>query len=132
NNDGDFFDNYEKEKMEEVKSYCTDGSADDEELYINLWENAYSPAIYLTSIEENNKKSHLSLKAVQQFVHNRIKPTGPNHRSAAQNDTESVKPIKQSAYRILPDEQDFLEKEIKKLLENGLIYKVKSPWTSPI
>ncbi|CAG8470484.1 27367_t:CDS:2 [Racocetra persica] len=36
NNDDNFFDNYKKEETEEVESYCTNGSADDEELYVNL------------------------------------------------------------------------------------------------
>ncbi|CAG8760921.1 11884_t:CDS:1, partial [Dentiscutata heterogama] len=35
-------------------------------------------------------------------------------------------------YRIAPDEQDFLNKEIDKLLKSGLIYEIKSPWTSPV
>ncbi|CAG8719930.1 10580_t:CDS:2, partial [Racocetra persica] len=52
NEENDFFDNYEKEKTEEVESYCTNGSNDDEELYINSWKDEYSLAIYLISIEE--------------------------------------------------------------------------------
>ncbi|CAG8811680.1 28645_t:CDS:1, partial [Racocetra persica] len=51
-NEENNFDNYEEKETEEVESYCTDRSNDDEELYINPWKDEYSPAIYLTSIEK--------------------------------------------------------------------------------
>ncbi|CAG8737853.1 13716_t:CDS:1, partial [Racocetra persica] len=47
-----FFNIYEKEMIEKVEIYSTNRSNDDEELYINLWKDKYSLAIYLTSIEE--------------------------------------------------------------------------------
>ncbi|CAG8799070.1 20130_t:CDS:1, partial [Racocetra persica] len=53
-NKDDFFNTYESEDdLEEVESYHTDDiSTDNEELFLNPWEDVYSPAIYLTAIEE--------------------------------------------------------------------------------
>ncbi|CAG8615566.1 11185_t:CDS:2 [Acaulospora morrowiae] len=45
----DYFDNYEKEELDEVESYLTD---DQKDLYTNPWTDEYSPAVYLTTIEE--------------------------------------------------------------------------------
>ncbi|CAG8708688.1 4279_t:CDS:2 [Cetraspora pellucida] len=39
--------------------------------------------------------------------------------------TGDVRLIRQPAYHITPDEQEFLDKKIEKLLENGLIYEDK-------
>ncbi|CAG8572421.1 3130_t:CDS:2 [Cetraspora pellucida] len=48
-----FFDNYEEEDIEEVESYHTDDTlSEGEELYTNSWEDVYSLAIYLTTLEE--------------------------------------------------------------------------------
>ncbi|CAG8718315.1 12787_t:CDS:2, partial [Cetraspora pellucida] len=49
----DFFNTYEDEEIEKVESYHTDRtSSKEEKLYTNPWAGVYSPAIYLTSIEE--------------------------------------------------------------------------------
>ncbi|CAG8649204.1 13979_t:CDS:2 [Cetraspora pellucida] len=50
---GNFFDKYKDEKMEEVESYHTDEAMiDKEDLFTNLWRNEYSSTIYLTIIKE--------------------------------------------------------------------------------
>ncbi|CAG8548323.1 25146_t:CDS:2 [Racocetra persica] len=58
NNDGDFFDNYEEKETEEVESYCTDGSADDEELYKeeNPFANPENDIKELVQVETLNEK----------------------------------------------------------------------------
>ncbi|CAG8540458.1 5013_t:CDS:2 [Acaulospora morrowiae] len=45
----DYFDIYKEEELDEVESYLTD---DQENLYTNPWIDEYSPAAYLTVIEE--------------------------------------------------------------------------------
>ncbi|CAG8773199.1 21153_t:CDS:2, partial [Racocetra persica] len=53
-NKDDFFNTYKSEDdLEKVESYYMDrGQTDDKKLYLNPWENVYSPAIYLTAIKE--------------------------------------------------------------------------------
>ncbi len=47
-------------------------------------------------------------------------------------DTGDHKPIKERAYRVNPHKKEIIEKEIKDMLEKGVIRKSKSPWASPV
>ena len=47
-------------------------------------------------------------------------------------DTGDEKPIKQRQYRLPQTAQAEVEKQVSKMLENGIIEESKSPWTSPI
>src|SRR6266498_3373461 len=46
--------------------------------------------------------------------------------------TENVHPIKKHAYRTALKENAFIEKEINKMLEQGLIQPSTSPWSFPV
>ena len=46
--------------------------------------------------------------------------------------TENVPPIKRRAYRTAPKEDEFIENEIKEMLEQDLIQPSKSPWSFPV
>src|SRR5260363_424058 len=155
----DFFNNYEEERdIEEVESYYTDKLV---KLHTTLDEDC-SPVIYLTAVEElptpeENVQPELTCEEkINQLVKvealtqeqkreatcllNKFKglfatslsQLGQYHNVQHEIDTGDARPIKQSAYRIAPDEQEFLNKEIESLLKNGLISKIKSPWTSPV
>jgi hypothetical protein len=43
-----------------------------------------------------------------------------------------AKPVKQRPYRRGPHENEFIQQEIQRLLQNGLIQRSYSPWASPI
>jgi hypothetical protein len=45
---------------------------------------------------------------------------------------EHEHPIKQKAYRMSPTENKFIDNEIQRMLEQGIITPSKSPWTSPV
>lgn len=45
---------------------------------------------------------------------------------------ENQKPIKQRAYRMSPGELNFLQQEIAKMLDKGIIHPANSPWASPV
>src|SRR5919206_993985 len=47
-------------------------------------------------------------------------------------DTGVEKPIKQNFRRVSHREREIIRKEVKTMLENGIIRKSKSPWASPI
>src|ERR671928_1113131 len=47
-------------------------------------------------------------------------------------DTGNTPPIKQRAYRVSQKEKEVIRKEVETMLENGIIRKSKSPWTSPV
>src|SRR5581483_6053711 len=47
-------------------------------------------------------------------------------------DTGNERPIKQNYYRVDPFKQEIIQKEIKKMLEAGVIRRSSSPWTSPV
>ena len=47
-------------------------------------------------------------------------------------DTGDHPPIKQRPYRIPPAYRTWVQEEINRMLENGIIRKSKSPWASPI
>ncbi|CAI2194842.1 13766_t:CDS:2, partial [Funneliformis geosporum] len=47
-------------------------------------------------------------------------------------DTKDATPIKQRFYRTSYNNQEFIKKEIQKLLKSGLIRPSKSQWTSPV
>ena len=46
--------------------------------------------------------------------------------------TGTESPIKQRFYRTNPSEEKFLEEEIDRLLEKGLVRRSFSPWASPV
>ena len=46
--------------------------------------------------------------------------------------TEQVPPIKKRAYRTAPKENEFIESEIKEMLEQELIQPSTSPWSFPV
>src|SRR5260364_225097 len=158
-NNEDFFNNYEEERdIEEIESYYTDKSV---KLHITL-DGDCSPAIYLTAVEElptpeenvqpkltceektnqlvkvealtqeQKRKATCLLNKFKGLFATGLSQLGQYHNVLHEIDTGDAKPIKQSAYRIAPDEQEFLNKEIESLLKNGLISKIKSPWTSPV
>ncbi|CAG8530531.1 7487_t:CDS:2 [Cetraspora pellucida] len=149
-----FFNHYKKEEIVKVKSYYTDEAITDEEdnLYTNSWVNIYSPAIYITAVEEfltyeKVNKPELTLEeAIQALVQTDILSKKQKTevililknysdlfstrldklRYAAgiqhEIDTEDTKPIKQVTYRIASDEQEFLNQKIKNLLDNGMFF----------
>ncbi|CAI2201094.1 1055_t:CDS:1, partial [Funneliformis geosporum] len=43
-----------------------------------------------------------------------------------------VRPIAHPPYRLNQERKDFLEKEIDKMLETGIIQTSESPWASPV
>src|SRR5205814_561316 len=47
-------------------------------------------------------------------------------------DTGSAKPIKQKLYRMPINDQEFVQKEIKKMEELKIIRPAEGPWSSPI
>src|SRR5436190_6927563 len=47
-------------------------------------------------------------------------------------DTGNHKPIKETAYRVNPFKKEVIEKEIKDMLEKGVIRRSNSPWSSPV
>src|SRR5687767_161302 len=47
-------------------------------------------------------------------------------------DTGDHKPIKEAAYRVNPNKKEVIEKEIKTMLEKGVIRRSNSPWSSPV
>ena len=47
-------------------------------------------------------------------------------------DTGIEKPVKQRFYRSNPIEEQFIEEEIQRLLQKGLVVKSFSPWASPV
>lgn len=49
-----------------------------------------------------------------------------------QINTVDARLIKQNFYQTSPDEQEFFDKELASLQEQGLIQKSESPWASPI
>ena len=46
--------------------------------------------------------------------------------------TENVPPIKRSAYRAAPKENEFIKSEIDEMLQQGLVQPSKSPWSFPV
>lgn len=46
-------------------------------------------------------------------------------------DVGDAKPVKQRAYRANPDKQSAIDKEIKYMLDNGILEPSSSPWSSP-
>ena len=47
-------------------------------------------------------------------------------------DTEESAPVKQRPYRTSPKEKKFLDEEIDRMLQEGIISPSSSPWSSPI
>lgn len=47
-------------------------------------------------------------------------------------DTEEAKPIKQKAYRYTKEQKEEISKQIKELMEKGIIRRSYSPWSSPV
>jgi hypothetical protein len=45
---------------------------------------------------------------------------------------ENEHPIRQKAYRVSPNENQFIDGEIRRMLDQGIIRPSKSPWTSPV
>ena len=84
------------------------------------------------------KVSHLS-KTEQQDVKeilsefNHLFPDIPTRTNQLYHDVNvgNAQPIKQHSYRLNPEKQKYLQKEIQYLLENDLIESSKSNWSSP-
>lgn len=151
---------YESEELEEKEGYYTEERSD-EELYENPWENMQSPAIYMTTLEEiptrdeDRDEQRNDVEAPKQNIDIRLTKeeqeeattffekekdlfarditeltqTDVIHHAI---DTGDAKPIKQALYRMAPDEHDYVQEELKKMKEQGLIQESISPWSSPI
>jgi hypothetical protein len=63
-----------------------------------------------------------------------INPKKPRKTSIVKHfiNTGDHSPIKQRAYRVSPIENEIIKKEIKEMLENGIISPSKSLWASPV
>ena len=64
---------------------------------------------------------------------NNLFPDIPTRTSQLHHDVDvgNAQPIKQHSYRLNPEKQKYLQKEIQYLLENDLIEPSKSNWSSP-
>ena len=60
------------------------------------------------------------------------KPTNRTTAMEMKIDTGTAKPIHQKPYRISPIEQQIIDKEVKSMLDAGVIRESSSPWSSPI
>src|SRR5437588_4767918 len=47
-------------------------------------------------------------------------------------DTGDAQPIKQAPYRVPPVHQEWINQEIEKMMENGIVRNSRSPWASPV
>ena len=94
-----------------------------------------------STILENldRKLQHLELEEreeLKQLIHEyeHLFPDVPTRTDKIYHDVamdENVKPVKQHPYRMNPEKQKCLQKEIDYLLENDLIEKSQSEWSSP-
>ena len=86
----------------------------------------------------NVKVSHL-VKTEQQDVKdilsefNDLFPDIPKRTNQLYHDVDvgNAQPIKQHSYRLSPEKQIYLQKEVQYLLENGVIEPSKRTWSSP-
>ena len=79
---------------------------------------------------DSNKKENLKL-VINKYEH--LFSDSPTQTNVLFHDVDvgDASPIKQHPYRVNPIKQQYLEKEITYLLENGLIEPSKSNWSSP-
>lgn len=47
-------------------------------------------------------------------------------------ETQDAPPIKSRAYRRSPDEREFIDDEVEKMMKYGIVRKSTSPWSSPV
>ena len=81
--------------------------------------------------EEKIKIRELILKNLDVFASNPKKP-GLNLITKHRIQVEESLPIKQRPYRTSQKEQAIIEKEVKEMLENGIVRPSRSPWSSPV
>ncbi|CAG8790773.1 23931_t:CDS:2, partial [Racocetra persica] len=108
---------------------------DDKELYLNLWEDVYSSAIYLIMIEEistssnSNEPELFSTKII-----NRLDKLGQYQEIQHEIDTGNARPIKQLVYQ-LEDQADHLTEEIEvfhMIAEDYLDEKIEGKDENPL
>src|SRR6266536_1664007 len=118
-------------------------SEEEEEEFIN-------PAIYLASVEKGTQKesnpdlhlgpiTHNQQNAFHQLLENYKDICAKSQTDIGQTNvirhkiiTRNAPPIAQPPYRCNPINKEFLQNEILKLEEQGLVRKSVSPWASPI
>ena len=88
-------------------------------------------AIKTTNVFEVEQLKQLLLKYPQLFAANPKKPTQTTRTTHA-IDTGAAEPIKLHPYRNARVDDEFIEKEITQLLDNGLIQRSNSPWAAPV
>ena len=57
---------------------------------------------------------------------------GRTHVVAHEIDTGEAKPLKQRPYRLSPEEDDIVDSEVDKWLQQGIVIPSDSPWASPV
>ncbi|CAG8612631.1 16882_t:CDS:2 [Cetraspora pellucida] len=142
---------YKEEELDEIDGYYTVESLDDElDLYDNLWKDEVSPAIYLTLVEkvpdmkkeeteltltewlekfaqadilskEEKENAHAFFREESCLLTIGIDKLGTTSLVTHHVDTGEARPIKQYFYRMFPDKQEFLDKELESLERQGLI-----------
>ena len=82
-------------------------------------------------LEERSKFNDLIMKNVDMFAWDatQLGRTGLVQHSI---DVGDATPIKKRWYRTSRPERAFIEKEIQRMLEQGLIERSKGPWASPV
>ena len=68
---------------------------------------------------------------IQEYIH--LFPDNPSRSNVVSHDIDvgDARPIKQHAYRVNPLRLAELRKELKYMMDNGIIEDSKSPWSSP-
>jgi len=106
----------------------------DGELFVTVYEE---PDIIDTELE--NDLSKVEDKDVRDILgrYTRVASSELNDEpcSVGEHDIELVRgtqPFKRTYYKVGPKEQDFIEKEVAKLLKLGIITHSRSPWGAPV
>lgn len=99
------------------------------------WSFTSSPAIDLASLE-NDSLSDKQRQALDELVTRLFADIDPNQIGCTNLvehviETDSV-PIKQRYYPISPAMQKIVNQELDKMLEQGIVERSNSPWSSPI
>ncbi|CAG8752645.1 15637_t:CDS:2, partial [Gigaspora rosea] len=113
---------YENKELDEKEGYCILESEEELDIYDNPWVNEVSHAIYQMLVEEvptrKEEVTELTLAKRESHLFD-VKPEklGTTSLVTHRIDTAEARQIRQHFYRTSPDEQEFLDRECKLVLE---------------